>query len=115
VKAISYQYGDTSFTLQFRDSLWTVDGAQANEATVRGILSAVSHYLADDFLDSLSAAPGRPVAILTMGGNQVRFYINKATGKYAVQTSQDAQWFEIQSWKAEQVLKRKKELLGLEP
>jgi hypothetical protein len=112
VKTVRYQYGDTVFALQFRDSLWTVDGQRVNEATVRGVVSSLSNLQADDFIDTLYTPTIGPAAVVTVGARQVRFYFDRAAGRYAVQTSQDSQWFEIQSWKGDQILKRKKELLG---
>ena len=111
ITAVRYQYGDTSFTVQFRDSLWTVDGQPANDAVARGVISSLSDFRADGFLDTLTSPPGKPVALVTVGKTQVRFHFDKAASRYAVQTSHDAQWYEIQSWKGEQVLKRKKEFL----
>jgi hypothetical protein len=112
VKTIRYQYGDTVFALQFRDSLWTVDDQRANDATVRGVVSSLSNLQADDFIDTLYTPSRGPAAVVTVGTRQVRFYFDRAAGRYAVQASQDPQWFEIQSWKGDQVLKRRKEFLA---
>jgi hypothetical protein len=45
-------------------------------------------------------------------GVALRFFFNKEGNKYYVQSSASAQLFEVQQWKAVQVLKRKKDFVA---
>jgi hypothetical protein len=109
IRSVNYKYGDTTFTLAMKDSLWRLNGDSVSQATVRSLLSSLANLQADDFVDSaLSVAP-KQVALVDVDGTQIRFCQGKTTGNYLVQTSQSPQWFEIQGWRANQVLKRKKD------
>jgi hypothetical protein len=109
VRSVTYKYGDTTFALAMNDSLWRLNGDSVSQATVRSMVSSVANLLADDFVDStLSAAP-KQVALVEVDGTQIRFCQGKTTGTYLVQTSQSPQWYEMQEWRASQVLKRKKD------
>jgi Domain of unknown function (DUF4340) len=111
IKAVRFRYGDTTFVVQHRDTLWEVDQSAASEATTRGFFTLLSNFQCDDFIDSSFAPQAAPNAVIDVEGTQIRFYLNKASGTYAVQTSQDSQWFSIQSWRASQILKHKREFL----
>jgi hypothetical protein len=109
IRLVIYKYGDTTFTLAMKDSLWRLNGDSVSQATVRTLLSSLANLQADDFVDSaLSVAP-KQVALVDVDGTQIRFCQGKTTGNYLVQTSQSPQWYEIQGWRANQVLKRKKD------
>lgn len=109
LREVRYQYGDTTFVLAIRDSVWAVDGRTANAQTVEGILNALSSFQCDDFVDGSAGA--KVVAIVTVAGQQLRFSRETGGTRYLVETSAGAQWYVVESWRADQVLKRKKDLL----
>jgi hypothetical protein len=110
IKEIRYQYGDTSFTLAFRDSSWFAGNENAQPSVVEGIVSSLVNFQADDFIDS-TILP-KVTAIVTYAGSQVQFSFDKTTSKYFVRSSNSPQWFIVEQWKANQILKRKKEITG---
>jgi hypothetical protein len=111
IKEVAYGYRDTTFTLKLRDSVWVVDGARASGPVVEGVLSSLANYLANEFVDSTVVPAGPPSAIVELLGTQIRFYRGKGSPKYLVQTSRDPQWFSVEGWRADEILKRKKEFL----
>ncbi len=109
IRSVTYKFGDTTFILAMKDSLWRLNDDSVSQATVKSVLGSLASLQADDFVDSaLSAAP-KQVALVDVDGTQVRFCQGMTTGTYLVQTSQSPQWYEMQGWRASQVLKRKKE------
>lgn len=111
ITSVLFRYGDTTFTLQHRDTVWLVDQSPAAEGAAKNLASTLANFQSDEFIDTAFTPTGLPSAALEVGGTQIHFYLNKATGTYAVQTSRDPQWFSIQSWRSQQVLKRKKDFL----
>jgi hypothetical protein len=111
IKEISYRYGDTTFTVRFADSLWRIGNDEADQGAVNSLLSTLSSLRADDFVDG--PLPGTPKvsAQVSFAGIDVQFSFQKTSGKFLVQASTGSQWFELERWRAEQVLKRKNELL----
>jgi hypothetical protein len=110
IKEVRYQYGDTAFTLAFRDSSWFVGNENAQPSVVEGIVSSLVNFQADDFIDS-TISP-KVTAMVTYAGAQLQFSFNKATNTYSVRSSNSPQWFIVEQWKANQILKRKKEITG---
>ena len=110
IKNVTFQYGDTTFSLTMEDSLWRVGRDSANQTAVKPLLNALASIQADDFIDTAFIPPTKPEAIISVEGTQIRFYKDGAS-KYFVQTSQSPQWFEVQGWRATNLLKRKKDLL----
>jgi hypothetical protein len=108
---VKFQYGDTTFTLSFEDSLWTADGDSSVESKVTSFLSSLSNFQTDEFIDSPPSNLPKLTGSFEVEGTQIRFYYNSDADKYYVQDSRSSQWFEISSWKASQVLKRKKDFL----
>jgi hypothetical protein len=108
IKEVQYQYGDTVFSLAFRDSIWFIGREKARRTAVDGILSALSNLQADDFVDS--ALSPKITALIKVADLQLRFSFNKKINKYYVQTSNSPQWFVLEQWKANQILKRKREI-----
>lgn len=108
---IGFQYGDTTFTISRRDSVWTVDGRPARAEAVEGLMNALGSLQADDFIDGGVTPAPRMTAQISIGRTQLRFAIQKATGKYIVQSSTSAQRYVLEPWRANQVLLRKKDLL----
>jgi hypothetical protein len=111
IKEVRYQYGDTTFSIVFKDSLWYIGKDKAQPSVVDGILSSLSNLQADDFIDS-TISP-KMMATVLYAGTQIRFSWNKPLNKYSAQSSQSSQWFILESWKANQILKRKKEIVEI--
>jgi hypothetical protein len=109
IKELRYQYGDTTFTITLSDSAWFAGKEKTQQSVVDGILSSLSNLQADDFIDS-TVSP-KITAMLVFAGAQLRFSFNKPVNKYYVQSSNSPQWFVLEQWKANQILKRKKEIL----
>lgn len=111
ITSVGFRYGDTTFTLALEDSIWRIGTQTAQEAAVTSFLGSLTAFSTDDFVDSAISSPPRLTAAIDAGGTQMRFYFDKETEKYLVQTSTSPQWFEVQSWRVNQVLKRKKDFL----
>jgi Domain of unknown function (DUF4340) len=111
IKEVRYQYGDTTFSLAFGDSLWFVGKDKARQSVSESIISSLSNLQADDFIDS-TITP-KISAMIAYGGAQLRFSFDKTLNKYYVQSSRSPQWFVLEQWKANQILKRKKDIIEL--
>lgn len=111
IKDVRYQYGDTVFVLAFKDSAWTVGKDSTQDWIVSNLISSLSNVQADDFIDSPNARPTKPSAQITYAGTQITFFYVKEGDKYLVQCSSTPQWFEMQSWHANQILKRKNDII----
>jgi hypothetical protein len=109
IREILFQYGDTVFTVGLRDSIWTVDGRPANGSAVDGVIGALSNFTCDDFIDSPAAA--KLSASITVAGQQLRFAREPNGTRWWVQSSAGPQWYAVESWRADQILKRRKDLL----
>jgi hypothetical protein len=110
IKEIKYQYGDTTFMLAYVDSVWMVGKNTVKTEDVNGILGSLSNIQADDFIDTTIQPAPKVSALISYAGNQLRFSFLKAQNKYAVQTSNSPQWFVVESWRANSILRRKKDL-----
>jgi hypothetical protein len=111
ITSVRFQYGDTTFTLTQQDSLWLIGSDRATDNAVSALLGALTNFQTDDFIDS-AVTLGPPAALIETGGTQIQFYANKEGNKYTVKTSISGQLFDVQSWKASQLLKRKKDFLS---
>ncbi len=111
IKEVKFQYEDTTFVLAFKDSTWMVGKDSTQDWVVNSLLSSLSSLQADDFVDTLITPPPKINAQLSYTGAQVSFSYLKTGDKYLVRSSSSPQWFEMQSWRANQVLKRKKDLV----
>lgn len=111
IKQIRYQFGDGEFSVIFKDSAWYVGNNKAQQSVVNAILASLSNLQADDFIDS-TIAP-KITAAVTYADVQVRFSLDKNTNKYSVQASNSSQWFVIDRGKADQILKKKNEIVEL--
>jgi hypothetical protein len=111
IKEVRYQYGDTTFVLAFKDSAWAIGKDSTQEGVVTSLLSSLSNIVTDDFVDTLTAPPTKPTAQISFAGTQLTFFYVKGSEKYLVQSSASPQWFEMQSWHANQFLMRKKDIL----
>lgn len=111
IREVRYQYGDTTFVLALKDSAWTIGNEKVQDGIVNTLLSSLSNLEADDFVDTLALRPSKPSAQITLAGTQVTFFLVKGNDKYLVQCSASPQWFEMQPWRANQILMRKKDIL----
>jgi hypothetical protein len=111
INEVRYQYGDTVFVLAFKDSAWMVGRDSTQDWVVNNLISSLSNVQADDFIDSAASRPSKPSAQITYAGTQITFFYVKGGEKYLVQCSSTPQWFEMQSWRANQILKRKNEII----
>jgi flagellar basal body-associated protein FliL len=111
IRHVEFQFGDTTFALTFQDSTWNVGKDSVDASAVETLISSLSKFECDEFLDSIPSPRPKLTAQITVAGTQIRFHHLKETAKYVVQTSASPQWFEVQPWRADQVLKRKKELV----
>ena len=111
INEVTFRYGDTTFTLAFKDSTWMVGKDSTQDWVVNGLLTSLSSLQADDFVDTLLSPPPKITTQLSYAGAHVSFWYIKTGDKYLVRSSSSPQWFEMQSWRANQVLKRKKDLV----
>lgn len=112
IRSVTLQFGDTTVALSLRDSLWRVDTALAADAAVRTFLGSVTNLQADGFVDEPPPALPPLVCTISLAGTDLRFFFAKESDKYYVLSSTSSQIFEIMSWRATQLLKRKKDFLG---
>ena len=111
IKEVTYQYGDTTFTLKNTNGAWMIGSDSTQMDAVTSLLSSLADVKADDFLDTANAATKKIMAQITYGYGQVHFAYDKNTKKYYAQSSASPQWFVVEEWKANQLLKRKKDLV----
>jgi len=111
IRSVKVAFGDTVYTLSFQDSSWRIGKDSVQQSTVRGFLGLVAKIQADDFIDSTITDLPHLTCVLEIEGTQIRFHFSKAGNKYFVQTSRSPQWFEVQNWRATQILKHKKDFL----
>jgi len=111
IKDVRYQYGDTVFVLAYKDSAWMVGKDSTQDWVVNNLISTLTNVQADDFIDSPSARSSKPSAQVTFAGTQITFFYVKEGDKYLVQCSTTPQLFEMQSWRASQILKRKNDII----
>jgi hypothetical protein len=89
-----------------------VDDAVIEQSRVDNFLTALSSFTADEFVDTAITTMGQPIAMITIDRIQLVFLPHPTAGKYYVRTSLSPQVFEVQAWKAAQLLKRKSDLTG---
>ena len=111
ITAVKFSFGDTTFVLSLKDSVWSVGKDSANQTTVKSFLAAVANVQADEFIDSALTDVPKLAALIEVAGVQLRFYPSKDGTKYFVQTSESPQWYVLQQWRANQLLKRKKDFV----
>jgi len=110
IRSVMYHYGDTTFALEFEDSLWVVGGNPADDALVSALLRSLADIQADEFLEPPPSPVPPVLAVVSYAGREIRFSAGPTTDVYSVQRSADDRWFEVKSWRAQQILKREVEL-----
>ncbi|HTR80498.1 MAG TPA: DUF4340 domain-containing protein [Bacteroidota bacterium] len=111
ITSIDYQYANEKFSLDFKDSVWLIGTNKVKTSEMPSLLSALSNIQADDFIDSTMSPAPKIIATISFGGSQVRICGTSDKNTFDVQTSSSPQWFEIQSWRVNQFLKHKKDLV----
>jgi hypothetical protein len=102
---------DTTFTLTKKDSAnWVIGGDSTINSNVTSFLSSLADFQTDEFVDSTITVMPKLSAMIDAGGTQLRFY-KRTDSKYYVQSSASPQWYAVQEWKANSLLKRKKDLV----
>lgn len=112
VQTVQFHFGDTTFALTRTDSTWSVDGAPASEYIVRGFLASLTSMQCDDFIDSTVTAMPPREGMLEVNGIQIAFHRKPGDAMYTVVASNGLQVYTMYAWRAEQVLKRKKDFGG---
>ena len=111
ISSIRFKYEKDVFILEKKDTLWFIGKDIADDNNVNSLMGYLTKIEADGFNDTLVSPPVKPTAVISFAGAEVRFYKSKDATQYLVQTSTSPQWFEVQSWRAEQILKQKKDLV----
>jgi hypothetical protein len=111
IKEVKYQYGDTTFTLAFHDSVWRIGNAAVKDSEINMLLSTLADVKADDFVDIPPTPAPRFRIVISYGDVQLRFAEIKGENKYYLQSSTSPQLFELQQWRANQILKRRNDLV----
>lgn len=111
IQEIRFQYGDTTFTLAWKDSSWMIGTNRVQEAAAQELTSALSNLRADDFLDTAFPPKAESVAEINVSGVSIRWYRSTSDERFLLQTSSSPQWYQVDQWKAQRLLKRKKDLI----
>jgi hypothetical protein len=111
VRSVGYRYGDTTFTLALRDTVWTVGSLAADQSAAASLIGQLSALQADGFVDTAVTDPGPPLAGIEVEGTRIEVYRGGDGMKYLVKTSRSPQWFEVQKWRMDPLLKREREML----
>ena len=115
IRTVRFHYGDTTFTLARTDSLWMVDGLPASEYTVRGFLASLASLQCDEFIDTARTTVPPLVGMLDVDGTQIGFHQRPGDTMVTVIASTSSQIYTLYGWRAEQVLKRKADLVQTTP
>jgi hypothetical protein len=107
VRTVRFLYGDTTFALTRSDSAWLLDGTAVAPAGMHPFLTAITSLQTDDFVDTALAAPPPLAAVIVVDGTELRFHRDADAPSYLVRTSASPQWYTLQQWRADQVLKRR--------
>jgi hypothetical protein len=112
ITAVRFRYGDTTFALGLQETTWTVDGKPANPDAVQEVLNSLSEYLANDFVDTAFTPVKPPSASVEFLDTELRFYRIEGTQKFMVRSADSPEWYSVEGWRANELLKRKAQLLG---
>jgi Domain of unknown function (DUF4340) len=115
IEEVKFQYGDTTFSLVsmgLPDKMtWMIGKDSTQSPIVNSFLSSLSNFQTDDFLDTIPPTMPKLTAQISCEGTELRFAFNKKENKYYVQTSDSPQWFIVEQWHANELLKRKKDFV----
>jgi hypothetical protein len=113
INQIKFEYGDTVFTLKKEQNAWLIDNDSTNTNSVESFLSGISGLNTNDFIDNAVNLPQNPNAIIsitTANLDQLKFFhLPDNSNKYYVLNSRSSQVFVIESWTANNILKKKKD------
>lgn len=112
IRTIGFQYGDTTFSLAWKDSAWVIDNTPVKDWAANSVVSTLSDFDADDFLDTPPSPVPKQTAVISVAGAEVRFFRQNTGDQYVVTASTSPQWYLVEGWRAHQVLKRKKDLIN---
>jgi len=110
INEIAYRYGDTTFVLSLNNGEWSVGSEKADKSIADDIAAQLSNLRCTDFIDTAVMPVPKTVATISYANVQLQFAFDKPSGKYFVQASNSPQRYVMESWSANQILKRKKEL-----
>ncbi len=111
VKEVKFQFGDTTFTLVYKDTVWVIGKDVADMSVTQSLVGGLSNVTVDDFIDSTLSPLPKITAQISYAGQQIRFAFSKTLSKYHVQTSASPRWYVMESWRVNSLLKRKNELI----
>ncbi|HEX9658618.1 MAG TPA: DUF4340 domain-containing protein [Bacteroidota bacterium] len=112
IKSVRFQYKDETFTLSLQDSAWIVDADPASETKATPFLNALSNIQTDEFIDTVVTTLSQPTAVISVEGADLTVYGINDGAQYIVRSSASAQLFELNKWRAEQLLKHKKDFIA---
>lgn len=111
ITEVTFQYGDTTFVLKRINSTWMIGNDSTQENVINSLLASLADLKADNFLDSTNAATKKVMAKITVASSQLLFALDKEKNVYYLLSSASPQWFVVEPWKANQLLKRKRDLV----
>jgi hypothetical protein len=115
IHAVTFHYGDTTFTLSKSDTVWNVDGVPATEYAVRGFLASLASLQCDDFIDTALTTVPPLAGMVEVNGTQIGFHQKPGDPMLTVITSASTQYYTMYAWRGEQVLKRRADFLKQTP
>lgn len=111
IKEVKFQFGDTTFTLVYKDTVWVIGKDVADMSVAQSLVDGLSTVTVDDLIDSTLSPLPKITAQISYSGQQIRFAFSKTLSKYLVQTSASPRWYVMEPWRANSLLKRKNELI----
>jgi hypothetical protein len=111
IKEVKFQFGDTTFTLVHKDTVWVIGKDIADMSVTQSLVGGLSTVTVDDFIDSTLSPLPKITAQISYAGQQIRFAYSKPLSRYIVQTSASPRWYVMEPWHANSMLKRKNELI----
>jgi hypothetical protein len=114
INQVKFAYGDTVFSLSKNQAGWMVDADSVNLTTLQSFLSSLSDINADDFIDNPITLPKltATINIFCNSQDEIKFYrFEDNSNKYYVQNSKNQQIFILESYNANNILKKKKDFV----
>lgn len=111
-KEITFQNSKDRFSLTYADSLWLIDGKQADQLSAQKLLTEMKNFTTDFFLDELPDDKVLSASTITIDDVQITFNeIDEE--RYFVHTNKSPQWFTVLKWKAGKILKTRDDLIPI--